>query len=442
MVNQSTSALPQSNLYKYFLHVGYTFTTPPLKCKSSIRYDLTSAAQSHLHQPPSGLSFKHGLVERNERHTDFGRHLIFEQFDIDVLDVLSLVVELVVVLPAASAMLNLFSISTHVNLVLGNSLVPLALSEICGLLRCSSKRNSLLTALDKASTLPTQELLKLVSEGRRDISGDFITGPGIVIPTKLSAHTSQIKSSFASEPLTSLNATYLSLIGSRLGETGLKELLWLRYAQQAIGSHYSTVINPLLNRGASYYNGPIFEAISNVVCINERNQFVKIGSLIGGGRYDGFYKADSLRYSAGCSLGLTRVCDFINALRKSFDPPSPHHLSIYLNQTDCCFSYLASLFAVLTAHHLTFTLTANDSVHGALATCDHRSTILIKVKGGWLFKDLRRRSHFQSKVTSAASWRHLFPNLSWTSEPALLQTLHNLRSPRHDRAFRRIDSQK
>ncbi len=151
-----------------------------------------------------------------------------------------------------------------------------------------------------------------------------------------------------------------------------------------------------------------------------RNSFVKIGSLLGGGRYDGFYKTFHLRRSVGCSLGLSRVNDYISALRRPFvSVPRRTHVSISLTQ----FTTLGGALNLKFPPHFTFNLVANPNISFPFATNHQCEILLIKTNGGWLCKDFRRTRRLQPRITCASTWRNLFPNLSWLSASALSRFL-------------------
>ncbi|MGP1918296.1 MAG: hypothetical protein ACTS4U_01215 [Candidatus Hodgkinia cicadicola] len=87
-----------------------------------------------------------------------------------------------------------------------------------------------------------------------------------------------------------------------------------------------------MTRGATYYNGIMFEEMSHFVCMTGRNRFIKVDSL-GGGRYDGFHKTSHLRRSVGRSFGLSHA----NKLHQRLISPIPSvprriHAFVSLNQ--------------------------------------------------------------------------------------------------------------
>ncbi len=217
-------SIARFQLTKYFLRLGLPLSNPPFRSGGASRTDLTTSAQALKHQPPSGLSFKTGLVERSERHTDLGRHLTFEQFDIDILDVPTLTSELNI-LSAAQMIIKLFNLPQHSSLVMGSMLLLTGLCEVCGVLRSSTKRKALIIVLDKALTLPIRDLIKYASFGLKDISGANTLGPNITFPAKFTNLIHQVVPASGAAQLNNLNAAYLSVIGSHSGESGVRELL-------------------------------------------------------------------------------------------------------------------------------------------------------------------------------------------------------------------------
>ncbi|MGP1919724.1 MAG: hypothetical protein ACTS43_01145 [Candidatus Hodgkinia cicadicola] len=410
-------AVARSQLTKYFLRLGVPLSNPPFRSGGASRTDLTTSARAPKHQPPSGLSFKTGLVERPERYTDLGRHLTFEQFDVDVLDVPDLTSELNT-LSAAHMILKLFDLSQHTNLVMGSMLLLTGLCEVCGVLRNSVKRKALIIVLDKTLAFPIRDLID--RSGHHAPSGVTTSSFNINFPPKFASLASQIVPTPGAAQLNNLNAAYLSLIGSHFGESGVKELLWLRYVQRSLGPSHAVVVHPLLARGATYYNGIIFEALSNFVCMTGRNRFVKVGSLLGGGRYDGFYKTSHLRRSVGCSLGLSRTNDYIGALRRPFTSmPRRPRVLISLNQFNTSGGALSFKFS----SDWMFNLVANLNTSPPFATRRQCEILLIKTNGGWLCKDFRRTRRLQPRITCASTWRNLSLNISWLSINALLRSL-------------------
>lgn len=82
-----------------------------------------------------------------------------------------------------------------------------------------------------------------------------------------------------------------------------------------LGADDKVIFDPTLARGLDYYTGPIFESVVDLPAGRQESP-VKIGSLTGGGRYDGLLKTlgGPDLPATGTTIGLDRVCDVIEEL--------------------------------------------------------------------------------------------------------------------------------
>ncbi len=305
-----------ANLCKLFETRGFSCLQLPLIVNGIVRCDLTSAMST---LPVAGIKmvYKHGLVLRDERYCDLGRFRQFVQFDFDVFGVCGLLNDIWVIC-CVYELVCLLSCERLVKCFLNVKRVLLGLSEVLGLLGCPVKMNGLLRVLDKSATICYMDLLSLLSIGKFDVSGDFIPGLGMsfsFVSSKLNVVYIQSKHLFHSSNF-KVNSAFLLLRGSYFGEFGLRELLFCDSELLTCGLLESFVLlKPLLSRGLGCYTGAIFEVISEVVLASERNAFVKIGSLIGGGRFDFFIGRS---FAVGCSLGITRALTFLGCIERKF----------------------------------------------------------------------------------------------------------------------------
>ena len=74
------------------------------------------------------------------------------------------------------------------------------------------------------------------------------------------------------------------------------------------------VIDPSLIRGMGYYTGPIFEVESLLTYTDEKGRTRKVGSICGGGRYDGLvHKLLPVKVPAtGASIGVDRLAELLS----------------------------------------------------------------------------------------------------------------------------------
>jgi len=102
----------------------------------------------------------------------------------------------------------------------------------------------------------------------------------------------------------------LDYLEGRLGETGRQGIAELRqvlaWARDMGVSDEYLLVDPTLARGLDYYTGPVFETVTPVA----------VGSISGGGRYDGLIGMFSGRAvpAVGVSLGLERIITVMDEL--------------------------------------------------------------------------------------------------------------------------------
>ncbi len=86
---------------------------------------------------------------------------------------------------------------------------------------------------------------------------------------------------------------------------GMDELEQIVKKCQAYGIAKKIIIDLSLVRGLDYYTGPIFE-----ISVRTKKE---IGSIAGGGRYDGLVEAYGGRWTpaVGISLGIERICEIM-----------------------------------------------------------------------------------------------------------------------------------
>lgn len=172
-----------------------------------------------------------------------------------------------------------------------------------------------LRVIDKLQKVGIENVQKELGEGRIDDSGDPIKGAGLP------------------QPIIQKIIDFISITGSSRKEIMdeiRKHLPTESFAQQAIEtmcqldeyltaldvSDHEAVFAPSLTRGLDYYSGPVFETV-----IPEASH---IGSVMGGGRYDGLVSrfTDKIIPCTGMSVGLDRLLSAMESL-KLIDPHTP-----------------------------------------------------------------------------------------------------------------------
>jgi histidyl-tRNA synthetase len=99
-----------------------------------------------------------------------------------------------------------------------------------------------------------------------------------------------------------------------LAKEGVAELQRMDQLWTALGfDEERIIIDPTLMRGMAYYTGPVFEVESLLTYKDEKGKERKVGSICGGGRYDGLVeKLLGMKVPAsGASIGVDRLAELL-----------------------------------------------------------------------------------------------------------------------------------
>ncbi len=153
-----------------------------------------------------------------------------------------------------------------------------------------------------------------LGRGRKDSSGALIPGLGIdpSIVKKIGDYfeqfTEEKSRSEIIENLSSLNS------GNEKFTEGVDELIKIDNILQASGYDEKRVLfSPAIVRGLGYYTGPVYEVESLLTFTDSKGNLRKVGSICGGGRYDGLVeRLLGIKVpAAGASIGVDRLCELL-----------------------------------------------------------------------------------------------------------------------------------
>ncbi len=264
----------------------------------SLRYDLTAPlaryfAQNYDKLPKPFRSYRAGYVFRNEKPGP-GRFRQFMQFDADTVGAAG---------PEADAEMCMMMADTMDALGLSGKYVVKANNRkvLDGILATAGvtddgQKLSVLRAIDKLDKFGTEGVELLLGEGRKDESGDFTKGAGL---------------------LANQRGIVLDYIAGNppADNPGVQELTAMRGMFDAAGYGPERIrVEPSVVRGLEYYTGPVFEIELTFQVPNEKGQPVVFGSVGGGGRYDGLvsrFRSEPVP-ATGFSIGVSRLA---NALK-------------------------------------------------------------------------------------------------------------------------------
>ena len=253
----------------------------------SLRYDLTAplarfVAQNYQDLVKPFKRFQSGIVWRNEKAGP-GRYREFLQFDADVVGVQSTYIDAELCVMASNIFKSLGLNFDQFQIKYSNREIW---DDLFKKIKINKQQESLvLRAIDKKDRVGVEGIKKLLQEGRKDQSGDFMEGVGLD-DNQTEQIINFIDSNIQSNQQLDEFKDYLS---------NYKE--------------YPIKFDPSIVRGLDYYTGMVFEAELIISVQNSKGEDVVFGSVAGGGRYDKlisrFGKEDVP--ATGISIGVDRL---------------------------------------------------------------------------------------------------------------------------------------
>ncbi|GIV31131.1 MAG: histidine--tRNA ligase [Saprospiraceae bacterium] len=173
---------------------------------------------------------------------------------------------------------------------------------------------NILRIIDKLDKIGWDDVLAELGPGRTDKSGAEV--PGLHLPPSLIDRIAAFLQ--VAGGLTGREQV-LEKLGGVAGDhplavEGLEELQKMNHIWNTLGYDDSRIVfDPTLMRGMAYYTGPVFEAESLMKYTDERGRERKVGSICGGGRYDGLVeRLLGMKVPAtGASIGVDRLAEVL-----------------------------------------------------------------------------------------------------------------------------------
>ncbi len=289
----------------------------------ALRYDLTAPlarvyAQHRASLPTPYRRYAMGPVWRNEKPGP-GRFRQFYQCDADTVGTPTVAADAEICGMLCDALETVGIARDDFQVKINNRKVLNGVMEAAGVLdpsdpaRFAAERGIVLRAIDKLDRLGTSGVRALLSEGRRDESGDFTQG------AKLSPSQTDIVIGFTeargSGPAGTL-ANLDALCGrTATGAQGIAELSQMAELLQAGGYTDRILLDPSTVRGLGYYTGPVFEAELTFGILGDDGKPRQFGSVAGGGRYDDLVKrfTGEAVPATGISIGVDRLLAALRA---------------------------------------------------------------------------------------------------------------------------------
>ena len=357
----------------------------------SLRYDLTAplarfVAQNYQDLVKPFKRFQSGIVWRNEKAGP-GRYREFLQFDADVVGVQSTYIDAELCVMASNIFKSLGLNFDQFQIKYSNREIW---DDLFKKIKINKQQESLvLRAIDKKDRVGVEGIKKLLQEGRKDQSGDFMEGVGLD-DNQTEQIINFIDSNTQSNQQLEEFKDYLS---------NYKE--------------YPIKFDPSIVRGLDYYTGMVFEAELIMSVKNSKGEDVVFGSVAGGGRYDKlisrFGKEDVP--ATGISIGVDRLIVALqqqNLLSVNSSPlvvianMDKNQLSEYLKMAD-------ELRDAGIACEVSY---GSKNLAKQLKYCDRKNANIVviagdsEIKNGVIsVKDLAAGKELSMKITEREEWK-------------------------------------
>jgi histidyl-tRNA synthetase len=313
----------------------------------SLRYDLTAPLARYVAENFEAVakpyrSYRYGHVFRNEKPGP-GRFRQFLQFDADTVGAASMAADAEMCMLAADTMEALGIARGQYVVKVSNRKVLDGLRESLSIVAPISEAKwlTVMRAIDKLDRVGLQGVFQLLTDGRKDESGDFTKGADL---SEAQADNVMRFLGF-SQDATSGNPEYKidRLLGeiavdnqTRLdwfeenvqlgpaGKVGVQELRDIAALAKSGGFDESRIlIDRSVVRGLEYYTGPVYEVELTFEITDDKGRPVRFGSVGGGGRYDGLvsrFRGEPVP-ATGFSIGVSRLQAALTALGKLAGKP-------------------------------------------------------------------------------------------------------------------------
>lgn len=294
----------------------------------SMRYDLTAPLARHYAEKlwtksqkgilttqnaPLFRRYQYGPVYRYEVKLDPGRFREFWQLDFDSVGTKDVTADAEVCMILSDAM-EAIGLKRNAYIVkVNNRKILKGLLQNFGI-ETEEMEQAVLRIIDKQDKIGIEGLHKELGKGRTDDSGAFISGLNLE-KNMIDSIISFLKEfQETNERKIMLKKLRRSLADSAIGGEGVEELDKMDAVLTQLGYDEERVMfEPTLVRGMSYYTGPVFEVESTQSYIDSKGNERRVGSICGGGRYDGLVEGlIGIKVPAtGASIGVDRLAELL-----------------------------------------------------------------------------------------------------------------------------------
>ncbi len=382
----------------------------------SLRYDLTAplarfVAENYDALPKPFRRYQVGQVFRNEKPGP-GRYREFTQFDADTVGTASMLADAELCMMSCDTLERLGLAGDYIVKV-NNRKVLNGVLEAIGIAKGAEgegQRLAVLRAIDKLDRLGADAVRALLGPGRKDESGDFTKGANLS-PDAV-ARVLAFTQAGAGDRGAFCNELERVVGDSVDGQAGVAELRQIDAALSGAGYDAKRVrFDPSVVRGLAYYTGPVIEAELTFDIKNEDGLSVRVGSVIGGGRYDDLvtrFKGVQVP-ATGISIGVSRLRAALASRGASEATMGP--IVVLVMDKDATSSYVAMAKELRAAGIRAEVYTGTSGMKAQLKYADKRmSPVAViegsdeRAKGVVTLKDLALGAEQAKEIKDRAQW--------------------------------------
>lgn len=297
----------------HFLTMRYDHTAPLARLYSELIWSKFLHNQVQEGKADLLRRYQFGPVFRFEAKLDPGRFREFWQLDFDTVGSDNVATDAENCMILSDAIENIGIESKNYVIKINNRKIIKGFLQSIGI--DENSEAEVMRIIDKLDKIGVGEVVAELGQGREDKkSGAFINGLGLK-----SEITDSIKSFLTSFDTNSSRKVILKSlsdlkIDNEIYNEGIEELVIIDMILASSGYNEDRVIiDPSMIRGMGYYTGPIFEAEYLGTYTDNKGKKRKVGSICGGGRYDGLVKnLIGLKVPAtGASIGVDRLSEIM-----------------------------------------------------------------------------------------------------------------------------------
>jgi histidyl-tRNA synthetase len=410
----------------------------------SLRYDLTAplaryVAQNFQSLPKPFRRYAFGNVYRNEKPGP-GRFRQFMQFDADTVGAESVAADAEMCMLAADTLEALGVKRGDYVIKVSNRKLLDGLLESIGLdVTDSTRRLTVLRAVDKLDRLGLQGVSDLLGKGRKDESGDFTKGAGLTPAQAMEVISFLEKPVVQEEDFSGvqLPATHGTAegLGNATFLSGVADLMAIQKLCRAAGYAQDRIrIDQTVVRGLEYYTGPVFEAELTFEVKGDDGKPVRFGSVGGGGRYDDLvarFTGEKVP-ATGFSIGVSRLQAALSLIGAKQNQALGPVVVLVMDKAEVA-TYQKMTQALRNAGIRAEMYLGSSGMKAQMKYADKRNAPCViiqgsdeRAKGEVTIKDLIEGAKAAAAIKDNKEWKEARPAQFSVSETDLIQEVHKL----------------